>query len=158
MYPAYSKYLAFLKSDYAPKAREDVGVWATAGGDAAYAFRVRHHTTTNFTPDELHEIGHEELRSILREMQAVEADRAAYERVDLEFHTQIVAIARNQFLTRLLGAIYDQIQVLRLQSRALPVRKQSGSVEQLEIFTAIAARMPACSITPPAPESERCRA
>jgi len=71
VYPAYAKYLDFLKEEYAPKAREEVGVWATAGGDAAYAFRVRHHTTTNLTPDELHEIGHGELRSILAEMQAI---------------------------------------------------------------------------------------
>ena len=71
VYPAYAKYLAFLKSEYAPKSREDVGVWATAGGDAAYAFRVRHHTTTTLTPDELHEIGKEELRSILAEMEAI---------------------------------------------------------------------------------------
>jgi uncharacterized protein (DUF885 family) len=68
VYPAYSKYLAFLKTEYAAKAREDVGVWATADGDAAYAFRVRHHTTTNLTPDQLHEIGKEELQSILGEM------------------------------------------------------------------------------------------
>ena len=71
VYPAYAKYLAFLKSDYGSRAREEVGVWATAGGDAAYAFRVRHHTTTNLTPDQLHEIGREELRSILGEMEAI---------------------------------------------------------------------------------------
>ena len=71
VYPAYAKYLAFLRGDYASKAREEVGVWATTGGDAAYAFRVRHHTTTNLTPDQLHEIGKEELRSILGEMQEI---------------------------------------------------------------------------------------
>jgi prolyl oligopeptidase len=71
VYPAYAKYLAFLKTEYASRAREEVGVWATAGGDAAYAFRVRHHTTTNLTPDELHEIGRDELRSILGEMEAI---------------------------------------------------------------------------------------
>lgn len=71
VYPAYAKYLAFLKTEYGPKAREEVGVWATAGGDAAYAFRVRHHTTTNLTPDELHQIGREELASILGEMEAI---------------------------------------------------------------------------------------
>jgi uncharacterized protein (DUF885 family) len=71
VYPAYAKYLDFLKSDYAPRAREEVGVWATAGGDTAYAFRVRHHTTTNLTPDQLHEIGRVELKSILDEMAAI---------------------------------------------------------------------------------------
>ncbi len=71
VYPAYAKYLAFLKTEYGSLAREDVGVWATTGGDAAYAFRVRHHTTTNLTPDELHEIGREELRSILGEMESI---------------------------------------------------------------------------------------
>ena len=71
VYPAYAKYLEFLKTEYGPKAREEVGVWATKGGEAAYAFRVRHHTTTDLTPDELHEIGHQELKSILGEMQEI---------------------------------------------------------------------------------------
>lgn len=71
VYPAYARYLAFLKGDYASRARQEVGVWATTGGDAAYAFRVRHHTTTNLTPDQLHEIGRQELASILSEMEAI---------------------------------------------------------------------------------------
>ena len=71
VYPAYAKYLEFLKTDYSARAREEVGVWSTAGGEAAYAFRVRHHTTTTLSPDELHEIGRQELRSILAEMEAI---------------------------------------------------------------------------------------
>ncbi|MBI4564048.1 MAG: DUF885 domain-containing protein [Planctomycetes bacterium] len=71
VYPAYRALLEFLEGEYASKAREEAGLWAIEDGEAAYAFRVRHHTTTELSPERLHEIGREELDSILDEMRAI---------------------------------------------------------------------------------------
>ena len=48
--PAYRDFGAFLETEYAGKAREEVGVHATPGGREAYAFLVRSHTTTDLSP------------------------------------------------------------------------------------------------------------
>ena len=99
VYPAYAKYLAFLTTEYMAKAREEVGVWATANGDAAYAFRVRHHTTTNLTPDQLHEIGRQELASILAEMETI-ARTMGHAGDVKSFFAKLMADRRNFWSTR----------------------------------------------------------
>jgi prolyl oligopeptidase len=72
VYPAFRKMLAYLESDYLAKSRaRDVGLWALPGGKDAYTFRIRLHTTTDLTAEEIHRIGLEELRSIQSEMRTI---------------------------------------------------------------------------------------
>ena len=68
--PAYVELAAFLKNEYAPKGRTEVGVWALPDGDARYAASVKFFTTTELTPDEIHQIG-------VREVARIEADALA---------------------------------------------------------------------------------
>jgi len=55
--PAYSKFAAFVRDEYAPKGRTEPGVWSLPDGNERYAFRVQESTTTNLTPEEIHQIG-----------------------------------------------------------------------------------------------------
>ena len=55
--PAYVKFTAFVRDEYAPKGRSEPGVWALPDGAERYAFRVKEATTTNSTPEEIHQIG-----------------------------------------------------------------------------------------------------
>jgi len=65
--PAYGRFAAFVKEEYAPKGRTDPGYWALPEGKARYAFQVRNQTTTELTPEEIHQIG-------LREVERIEGD------------------------------------------------------------------------------------
>ena len=60
--PAYAKFAKFVREDYAPHGRLDPGVWALPDGEARYRFAVRHQTTTDFTADQIHQLGLEERR------------------------------------------------------------------------------------------------
>lgn len=66
--PAYRKFAAFVRNDYAPKGQTHVGIWALPNGKALYAFRVRQSTTTDFTPEQIHQIGLKEVARIEGEM------------------------------------------------------------------------------------------
>ena len=55
--PAYTKFAKFVREDYAPHGRLDPGVWALPDGEARYRFAVRHQTTTDLTPDQIHQLG-----------------------------------------------------------------------------------------------------
>ncbi len=55
--PAYVKFTAFVRDEYAPKGRAEPGAWSLPDGGAWYAFRVKESTTTNLTPEEIHQIG-----------------------------------------------------------------------------------------------------
>jgi uncharacterized protein (DUF885 family) len=66
--PAYSKFAAFVKSDYAPKGRTDMGVWSLPDGDARYQFAVRQMTTTNLQPEQIHQMGLKQVEELDAQM------------------------------------------------------------------------------------------
>jgi uncharacterized protein (DUF885 family) len=66
IFPALRRLAGFVRSDYLPKARTTDGFGALPDGDRMYRFAVRSETTTDRTPDEIHELG-------LREVQRIQA-------------------------------------------------------------------------------------
>jgi uncharacterized protein (DUF885 family) len=69
--PAYRKHADFYRTGYAPKCARTDGISAQKGGRDYYAFRVREETTTDLTPEQIHEIGMGEARRIRAEMDRV---------------------------------------------------------------------------------------
>jgi uncharacterized protein (DUF885 family) len=66
--PAYAKFAKFVREDYAPHGRLDPGVWALPDGEARYRFAVRHQTTTDLSPDQIHQLGMKSVAEIETEM------------------------------------------------------------------------------------------
>jgi len=66
--PAYVKFTTFVREEYAPKGRTEPGVWSLPDGDERYAFRVKESTTTNLTPEEIHQIGLAQVKEIEAKM------------------------------------------------------------------------------------------
>jgi len=75
--PAYLRFAEFLDREYVPACRPEVGISAAPGGRDYYAWRAREETTTDLSPDEIHEIGLAEVARIRTEMEAV-ARRAGF--------------------------------------------------------------------------------
>jgi uncharacterized protein (DUF885 family) len=69
--PAYRRFAAFVRDEYAPRGRTEVGVWALPDGAKRYAFLARTSTTTDLTPEEIHQIGLREVARIEGEMLAI---------------------------------------------------------------------------------------
>ena len=66
--PAYEKLQAFVDDEYLPASRKSVGAWDLPDGGNFYAQRVKDYTTTNMTPDEVHDIGLQEVERLRGEM------------------------------------------------------------------------------------------
>jgi uncharacterized protein (DUF885 family) len=66
--PAYAKFAKFVREDYAPHGRLDPGEWALPDGEARYRFAVRHQTTTDFTADQIHQLGVKSVAEIETQM------------------------------------------------------------------------------------------
>lgn len=73
MIPAFSRLHDFIRDEYLPKCRDTAGIGTLPGGAAAYVAQVRWQTTTDLTPDQIHEIGLREVTRIRREMENVQA-------------------------------------------------------------------------------------
>ena len=69
-------FLEYYEEDYAPNCRADAspGIGETPGGQDYYAYRVRSFTTTDMTPQEVHDLGLSEVARIRAEMEAVAAE------------------------------------------------------------------------------------
>ena len=62
--PAYRNLLTFLKTEYFPKARTTLAAHDLPDGDAFYRAQIREFTTTDLTPEEIHQIGLKEVARI----------------------------------------------------------------------------------------------
>lgn len=69
--PTYRKLGAFLKDEYLPKARTSSGIDVIPQGPELYRYLVNVQTTTNDTPEEIHQLGLKEVARIRGEMEKV---------------------------------------------------------------------------------------
>lgn len=69
--PAYRRFEKFFRERYLPATRESVGIWDTPKGAAFYRELVKYHTTTDLTPEQIHELGLKEVARIRGEMDKV---------------------------------------------------------------------------------------
>jgi len=69
--PTYQRLSNFLGDEYNSAARDTVGLYAQPNGEAWYAYMVRIRTTTDMSPDEIHQIGLDEVARIHQEIRGV---------------------------------------------------------------------------------------
>jgi uncharacterized protein (DUF885 family) len=69
--PEYRRHADFFRTRYLPNCAKSDGISAQKGGRDYYAFRVRAETTTDLTPDQIHQIGLREAARIRAEMDKV---------------------------------------------------------------------------------------
>jgi len=67
--PKYTELKQFLVTEYLPVCRTTSGIGALPNGAATYNYLIKLHTTTNLTAEEIHELGKQEVRRILLEME-----------------------------------------------------------------------------------------
>ena len=69
--PALRKFRDYFVGEYLPASFDQVGAWQWPNGAEAYSFLARRYTTTNMTPEQIHEKGLSEVARIRAEMQKV---------------------------------------------------------------------------------------
>jgi len=100
--PAYAKFATFVKDEYVPKGRTEVGVWSLPNGDAIYAFEVRRYTTTDKTPEQIHQIGLQQVAEIEKQQLEI-ANRLGFKdlksfRDSVKANPKLYAQSREQIL------------------------------------------------------------
>lgn len=69
--PSFQKLKKYFVDEYLPAAHDKVGVWQMPQGGEYYAYLTRRHTTTDLTPQQIHEKGLSEVARIKAEMQTI---------------------------------------------------------------------------------------
>lgn len=70
VYPALQRQLDLVRG-LKPKARAGDGVWRVPRGDEIYAAALRYYTTTDYSPEEIHRIGLEQVAELTSELDAI---------------------------------------------------------------------------------------
>jgi len=70
---AYRDFHAFFVDEYLPACRESIAARDLPEGEAWYAHLARRFTTTSMTPEQIHEVGLQEVARIRAEMETVKA-------------------------------------------------------------------------------------
>jgi uncharacterized protein (DUF885 family) len=69
--PAYQKFARFVRDEYAPRGRSEPGVWSLPDGGQRYRFAIRQITTTDLSPEQIHQIGIQQIAETETEMLAL---------------------------------------------------------------------------------------
>ena len=72
LYPATRRLRDFLQAEYLPRAREGVGEMYMKGGNKLYRYQIRSTTTTDMTPEQIHQLGLSEVERITAEFAKVQ--------------------------------------------------------------------------------------
>jgi uncharacterized protein (DUF885 family) len=85
--PAYEDIIETMQRD-SVKYTDNNGVWALPEGKAYYAFLLRDETTTDLTPEEIHQLGLQEVDRIHNEMRKI-MEKVGFEGTLTEFFTYL---------------------------------------------------------------------
>ncbi len=100
--PAYTKLGTFIATDYAPHGRTEPGVWSLPDGDARYRFAIRKMTTTTMDPEQIHELGLQQVSEIEAQQLAI-AQKLGFSnlkdfRASLKTNPKLIPTSREQIL------------------------------------------------------------
>ncbi|WP_296596010.1 DUF885 family protein [Phenylobacterium sp.] len=136
----YERYIASLQG-MQKKATAVNGVWALPQGDAFYADQVAFFTTTNLTPDQIHQTGLSEVARIRGEMEAIKQkvgfkgsldEFFTFVKTDPKTHYPNTDAGKQQYLADAKKIIADYMAVANRQFSTLP--KQALEVRAVEPF------------------------
>lgn len=74
LFPSFKKIRDFIQDEYLASTRPEVGVSSLEGGDDFYHACLRFHTTTQLTPQEIHNLGLSEVSRIKKEVSKTAID------------------------------------------------------------------------------------
>ncbi|MEQ1490743.1 MAG: DUF885 domain-containing protein [Terricaulis sp.] len=140
--PVHRETVTFIESEYLPAARPGIGLRSVPGGEDLYRYLVRSYTTTDMTPEQIHELGNQEvarIRALMEEeirasgfrgnfaafQRFLRTDRQFYARTadDLVEHASEVAKRADGQLPRLFGTLPR----LSYGIRVIPAEQAEGS-------------------------------
>jgi uncharacterized protein (DUF885 family) len=134
--PSYVAFAAYLRDEYVPHGRTELGLWALPDGVARYNARIKRSTTTDLTADQIHEIGLAEVKRIEGEQAAIGktlgfADFAAF-KTHVRGNRKLYAKSREDILARYRK--YTDQMYAKIPSLFGRLPRQKMTIEPVEQF------------------------
>lgn len=111
--PAYDRQIAFFEN-LLSIANSEAGVWKLPDGDDYYQYRIQTMTTTDYTAEQLHQLGLDEVKRITSEMHVVLSDQGYTD-----------------------GTVGERMQQLNTEPRFLYADTEAGRAKVIEDYESI---------------------
>jgi uncharacterized protein (DUF885 family) len=153
--PAYQRLARFLEVSYIPAGRTEPGIWAIPDGKKYYAFAIRRETTTDLTPQQIHQIGLDEVTRDETEMLAI-AQKLGYKdlasfRASLKDNPKLKSASADA----LLGTYKSYATAMQAKLPTLFGRLPKNPLEVTPMPDFIAGNAPPAYYDPGSPEAGR---
>jgi uncharacterized protein (DUF885 family) len=148
--PSWQKLETFLRGTYRRAARGSIAVTTLPGGRALYAGAARYHTTTSMRPEEIHQLGLNEVSRIEREMEQLarsdgyagpvtEYEAALAKRPNMAFTSQREMLDyANDILARVrpaLPKLFKRLPKMQVNIRPIPADREASTASNYEAGT-----------------------
>lgn len=144
--PAWIKLAAFMRGPYAAAGRAELAATSLPDGAVRYAYLVRRYTTTDLTPEEIHELGLSEVARIEVEMDQIARSEgyesaAAYERMlnaapEQHFSDKEEMLAYSRNLAKTidpgLPALFRTLPRMPVGIRSIPEDREAASASNYQ--------------------------
>lgn len=145
--PAWMKLLNFYRTTYAPKARTGIGISSLPKGKEDYAILVRRLTTTNTSPEEIHNLGELEVARLEADMLAVaketgfsgtlpDFEKKLRAMPEQHFHSkeEMLVYCRNaaKIIEPELPTLFKRIPMLLYGVRAIPEDREAATASNAQ--------------------------
>jgi uncharacterized protein (DUF885 family) len=97
--PTYRKLVAFIRDEYLSRSRDTIAWSDLPGGHAWYDYQVRSQTTTDLTPEQIFQLGLDEIARLKKEMELLK-DRSGFHGTVDEFSRHLSKAAPRPFTSR----------------------------------------------------------
>lgn len=139
--PAFASFAQFVKADYVPHGRPHEGIWSLPNGDALYRYAIRVQTTSSMAPEEIHQLGLQQVSLIEGQMTEIAhklgfSDLAAL-RTSVEHDPKLYAKSREEILEKYRGYIaqmwpalprvFNKIPKTRLEVRSVEAYREADA-------------------------------
>jgi uncharacterized protein (DUF885 family) len=101
IYPADAAFLESLRGEYLEASRPENGLWSAPNGDELYRTQIRRWTTLDLDPQEIHQSGLDELKTIETERQAI-SQKAGFGNDTVAYRASLASDLVNQAATKVL--------------------------------------------------------
>ena len=152
---SWRKLETFLRDTYRPQARQGIGLNSVPKGREAYAALIHSYTTTRMAPEQIHQLGLDEVARIEKEMERVARD-AGFTGSAREYERQLGAQPGMRFTTQeemlqyardvlarvqpLLPKLFIRVPKMTVNVRPIPPDREASTASNYTVGTADGSR------------------
>lgn len=109
--PAFNRLIRFMEQEYLPHCREDLAWSSLPDGQNWYAYRIRAYTTSDLSPEEIFQLGQQEVSRIVKQIQKISGEISPGQPIRQYTSKNQLVHAYQRLMTRVVPRLHDHFGI-----------------------------------------------